>query len=272
MQEKVFSTELGDIAYWLSDSIDPSKPWAVFLPGLTADHRLFDKQAAYFQGRANFLIWDPPSHGASRPLPLEWTMDDLARWLHQICEHEGIRKPVLVGQSMGGYVAQAYMELFPESVSGFVSIDSCPLQRRYFAAWELWALKRTKLMYLSIPWKLLIRWGSAGCATSQYGKALMKDMMEGYGKREYCDLADHGYRVVAEAVESERAFDIPCPALLICGTQDKAGSAKRYNREWARISGIPLLWIEGAGHNSNTDKPEAVNEAIEGFMESCGRG
>ena len=54
--------------------------------------------------------------------------------------------------------------------------------------------------------------------------------------------------------------------------QDKAGSAKRYNREWTRISGIPLLWIEGAGHNSNTDEPKAVNEAIEGFMESCGRG
>ena len=61
---------------------------------------------------------------------------------------------------------------------------------------------------------------------------------------------------------------VPC----VTPMQDKAGSAKRYNREWTRISGIPLLWIEGAGHNSDTDKPEAVNEAIEGFMESCGRG
>lgn len=267
MQKKTFTTALGDIAYWLSDSIDQGRPWAIFLPGLTADHRLFDKQVAYFQGRANYLVWDPPSHGASRPFPLEWTMNDLARWLRQICEHEGIDKPVLIGQSMGGYIAQAYMELFPESISGFVSIDSCPLQRRYFASWELWLLKRTKPLYLSIPWRLLILWGSAGCATSKYGKTLMKSMMEGYSKREYCDLADHGYRVVAEAVESERAFDIPCPALLICGTQDRAGSAKRYNREWARISGIPLLWVEGAGHNSNTDEPQAVNKAIEEFMD-----
>jgi pimeloyl-ACP methyl ester carboxylesterase len=30
---------------------------------------------------------------------------------------------------MGGYVGQAYAELFPEKLKGFVSIDSAPLQR-----------------------------------------------------------------------------------------------------------------------------------------------
>ena len=29
---------------------------------------------------------------------------------------------------------------------------------------------------------------------------------------------------------------------------------------------IPLTWIEGAGHNSNTDKPEQVNRLIEEFV------
>ena len=26
---------------------------------------------------------------------------------------------------------------------------------------------------------------------------------------------------------------------------------------------IPLKWIEGAGHNSNTDKPEMINSLLE---------
>ena len=33
-------------------------------------------------------------------------------------------------------------------------------------------------------------------------------------------------------------------------------------------TGIRLEWIEGAGHNSNTDKPEVVNSLIEEFL--CG--
>ena len=34
----------------------------VFLAGLTADHRLFDKQVAYFDGKYNIIVWDAPAH------------------------------------------------------------------------------------------------------------------------------------------------------------------------------------------------------------------
>ena len=48
-----------------------------------------------------------------------------------------------------------------------------------------------------------------------------------------------------------------------CGEQDHAGSCIRYNKAWHKNTGIPLEWIRDAGHNSNTDKPEAVNSLIE---------
>ncbi len=254
------------IAYWTSREAGDGAPWLVFLPGLTADHRLFAKQVEHFEGRANILSWDAPSHGESRPFPLAWKLDDKARWLKEILDTEGIDSPVLIGQSMGGYVAQAFMYLFPGVVSGFVSIDSCPLQRAYYSGWELAALKHTKLMYLSIPWSLLVKMGSEGCATSEYGRQLMREMMAGYDKREYCELAAHGYRALAQAVEADRPYRIDRPALLICGTNDAAGTAKQYNREWEKRTGIKVHWIEGAGHSSNTDKPNDVNELIEAFI------
>lgn len=256
-----------EITYWISREAGDKAPWLVFLPGLTADHRLFDKQAECFEGKANLLIWDPPSHGLSRPFVLTWSVDDMACWLKEILDAEVVSSPVLVGQSMGGYVAQAFMDLFPGYVAGFVSIDSCPLKRSYYASWEISALKHTKLMYLSIPWSLLLKLGSEGCATSEYGRSLMYEMMEDYTKREYCALASHGYRALAQAIDADRAYDIDCPALLICGTKDAAGSAKRYNREWEKRTGIKVHWIEGAGHNSNTDKPDEINRLICKFLE-----
>ncbi len=36
--------------------------------------------------------------------------------------------------------------------------------------------------------------------------------------------------------------------------------------EPAKKAGIPLHWIEGAGHNSNTDKPEEINRLIDEFL------
>jgi len=44
MRRQRYSTSMGDIVYWVSRSEESERPWLVFLPGLTADHRLFEKQ------------------------------------------------------------------------------------------------------------------------------------------------------------------------------------------------------------------------------------
>ena len=43
MVERVYRTHMGDIHYWV-DIVNLQKVTLVLLPGLTADHRLFDKQ------------------------------------------------------------------------------------------------------------------------------------------------------------------------------------------------------------------------------------
>ena len=93
-------------------------------------------------------------------------------------------------------------------------------------------------------------------------------MMLDYQKREYCELAAHGFRVLADAVSADRPYRIDCPYVLICGEEDRAGSAKRYNRAWEAQEGTPVRWIENAGHNSNCDNPAEVNAVIEGLMDS----
>lgn len=262
MTQKTFTCPCGTICYWISDLSKERKTF-VFLPGLTADHRLFDKQVAYFEHRYNVLVWDAPAHGASRPFALIFSLEDEARWLHGILCAEGIGRPVLVGQSMGGYVAQMYMQLFPHSVERFVSIDSAPLQRQYISRLELWFLKHMERVYRWYPWRRLQEDGARGCAESDYGRQLMRTMMTSYDHREYAALAAHGYRILAEAIERDLPYEVDCPALLICGEHDAAGSGKRYNEAWSRRSGIPLVWVPYAGHNANTDQPELVNTLIE---------
>ena len=118
---------------------------------------------------------------------------------------------------MGGYISQAFIDLFPGEAAGFVSIDSSTLKRSYYPDWEVTFLRHTKAMYLSIPWKLLKPWGSAGAARSAEGRANMRSFMDGYAKREFCDVAAYGYRILADALDERRSYDIDCPALLLCG-------------------------------------------------------
>lgn len=267
MQEKTYQTPCGAIHYWVGRAEGEGHP-LIFLPGLTADHRLFDKQIEAFEGKRNVFVWDAPGHAASYPFEMTFSLMDKARWLDEILTAERLHSPVLIGQSMGGYLAQAYAQRFPEKLAGLISIDSAPLQRRYLTAAELWLLKRMEPVYRLYPWKSLLKTGSNGVATSAYGRALMREMMRVYDgdQRRYAQLAGHGFRILAETIEADLPYEIPCPALLICGTKDHAGSCIRYNKAWNRRTGLRLEWIEGAGHNANTDAPERVNDLIEEFV------
>ena len=189
---------------------------------------------------------------------------DKAKWVEGILRSEGLDKPVIIGQSMGGYVGQAYAELYPEKLKGFVAIDSAPLQRSHVTGVELWLLKRMEPVYRHYPWKWLLRSGTRGVATTEYGRNLMHDMMMTYDgdQKRYAKISGHGFRILAEAMEAELPYHLQCPALLICGEKDHAGSCIRYNKAWHERTGIPIRWLENAGHNSNTDEPQLVNQLI----------
>ena len=55
MIENSYKTSCGCIHYFVN-IIDKQKITLVFLPGLTADHRLFEKQIEYFEKRQNVFV------------------------------------------------------------------------------------------------------------------------------------------------------------------------------------------------------------------------
>ncbi len=266
LTEKEYCTVNGNIHYWINEP-KASRYTLVFLPGLTADNRLFHKQIEYFANQYRLMVWDAPGHNHSRPFRLNHSLADKAKWLHEILIQEGIEYPILIGQSMGGYVAQCYMENFPHDIAGFISIDSAPLKRKYVTSAEIWMLKNCEWMYRLFPWKALKKATSYGCATTTYGKNLMKEMMSTYTHNEFCSLAGHGYRILAHAMEADLEYPITCPTLLLCGEKDRAAAAKRYNKHWASGENLPIIWLRNAGHNANTDVPEEVNRHIEEFID-----
>lgn len=150
MTEKKHETRCGTIHYWIEKQ-NTSPISIIFLPGLTADHRLFEKQIEFFKGKYNILVWDAPAHAASWPFDFSFNLSDKAIWLDEIFIKEQIDYPVIVGQSMGGYIGQMYSQLFPEKLKGFISINSAPLQRNYVTALEIWLLKRMEPIYRYYP-------------------------------------------------------------------------------------------------------------------------
>lgn len=103
----------------------------------------------------------------------------MARTFHGILEACGATRPVLVGQSLGGYVAQAYLGLFPARAAAFVSIGSSPLQRRYYKGWHLAALRHMEGLCRLWGTERFLRGQIAGnCSATEHGWASMLRQIE----------------------------------------------------------------------------------------------
>jgi pimeloyl-ACP methyl ester carboxylesterase len=59
-------------------------------------------------------------HGETECMGYVHTMEDQADVVHHVLHELKIRKAVLIGHSMGGYVALAFAELYPDNVKGIV--------------------------------------------------------------------------------------------------------------------------------------------------------
>ncbi len=268
MIEKTYSTFLGNIHYWVSEQIDMNKFSLIFLPGLTTDHRLFEKQIAYFEDRYNIFVWDAPGHASSFPFRLTFSLADESRWLDHILCAEKMTKPIIIGQAMAGAIGQVYGSLYPEKLRGYIAIGSAPLARSGVTEQELLSMKHMNTVYKDCPWSWLLTFGVNSAAITEYGKKLMQKMLLLYDgqKERYAELCCHGAKILADAMEKERSYIPKCPSLILCGEKDH--SYNRHNPALHQKIEIPVEWIKNAGHHIGSDQPQILNERIERFIQN----
>jgi len=96
----------------------------VLLHGYLETAEIWIEFAVQFLKKFRILTLDLPGHGQSGIWGKVHSMDDLAGSVNAILKAENIDNVFLVGHSMGGYVAMAFAELFPEKLSGYALFHS----------------------------------------------------------------------------------------------------------------------------------------------------
>ena len=88
-----------------------------------------DSWKSFSQRLSSFrvLTIDLPGHGASDILSEVHTMELMAETINGLLNATAIEKACVIGHSMGGYVTLAFLELYPERLSGYCLFHSHPL-------------------------------------------------------------------------------------------------------------------------------------------------
>jgi pimeloyl-ACP methyl ester carboxylesterase len=96
----------------------------VLLHGFLENQSMWDNYIATFSKKNRIITIDLLGHGETECLGYVHTMEDNADAVHAVLAELRIRKVILLGHSMGGYVALAFAELYPEYVKGMALLNS----------------------------------------------------------------------------------------------------------------------------------------------------
>ena len=96
----------------------------VLLHGFLENKGMWDFYSQKFAKKNRAITIDILGHGATECLSYVQTMEDNADAVHAVLSELRIRKAIFVGHSMGGYVALAFAELYPDTIKGLVLLNS----------------------------------------------------------------------------------------------------------------------------------------------------
>lgn len=227
----------------------------LLIPGTLCDERLWAPQVEALEGRADIRV---PRLDAS---------DDLEALARDILDQAPWPRFSVAGLSMGGILALALMRLAPERIERLALLDTNPFaeapERRAQRVDDI-AQAETLGMARYAGEVLAPLYPAEGAAVDPEHSALVVAMAERGGletfRRQAIALRDRPDGSAALA-------SISVPTLVLCGDGDRLCPVSRHTYLADHIPGAELVILEGVGHLSTLQAPEAVTQALAHWLE-----
>lgn len=236
----------------------------VFLHGVGGGHHAWEDQVPYF-GRLGYPshAWDQPGYGKSavvEPYDLEQVSAALARLIESL----GGEPVVLIGHSMGGFIAQETYVRYPILVKAMALCFTSPAFAggssdftKQFLAARIGPLDQGRTM-AEIAAKLIPTMGS--------NSKLAEQIMAGVPPDTY-------RKAVTLLTTFDRRKELPgikVPTLLVAGSEDKVAPPSVMEKMAGKIPGAEYVLMPDCGHLGPMDRPDAFNAILLGFLQRHG--
>src|SRR6201996_2563149 len=255
----------GDGRFGYEASGDPDAPPLVFLHGIGGAARAWRGQLDYFADSYRAIAWDMPGYGGSAPLA-DVSIAALAGALKDFLDAIEAERPVIVGHSIGGMIAQQLLTDDPEIADAVVLAQTSPAFGKAEGEWQkqfigdrLGPLDRGETM--------------ASLAPSLVHELVGGDPdAEGMGLARACmgAVPEATYRATMLALLGfdlrHQLKEISVPTLLLSGSRDKTAPAPMMEKMATYVPGAVYVELEGVGHLAYLERPEEFNAVLWDFL------
>jgi pimeloyl-ACP methyl ester carboxylesterase len=239
----------------------------LFIHGHPFNQSMWDTQVAALTWRYRVITFDLRGYGASEvPADDVTTLETMASDINSLLDHLSIPKAVVAGLSMGGQIAMAFADLYPQRLSGLILAATFPQADTPEAAkarlvmadrflnqgcvlpgGEMLpkliapaSLKKNPEIAVAV-FTMIARTPPAGAAAALRGRAQRKDYTESLTR-------------------------ITVPTLIAVGTEDSYISVDVANQMHRTIPNSRLEVFEGIGHLPNLEATDRFNAVLHDFL------
>ena len=239
----------------------------VLLHAFPLDGRMWEPQVEALQGSYQVIVPDLRGFGAAREQAVEEAgMDLLADDVARLLDDRGLDRVILGGLSMGGYVALAFVRRHADRLGGLLLLDT----KAGVDSEQAWADRRAMA-------ERVLAEGTGFLPEAMLPRVLGKTSLEERPElveRVAALIREQDPRAVAGAQRGMAArrdaadvlAGIAVPTLVITGEEDAITGPELGRELAAAIPDARFLLVERAGHLSNLERPEVVNEALLDFL------
>lgn len=241
-------------------------PPVVFAHGTLMDRTMFEPQQAALADDYRTIAFD--FRARTDQYHTTYNLYDLADDTAALLDALNIDSCVLAGMSMGGFMSLRFAKRYPERVDGLVLIDSGAHDEEEGDREQYGEMIEQTRKAEQVPEQLAEVTKSLlfGATTIEERAALANTWVDRWrtypGEAVYQEVSSW----LARDPFFEDCADIVVPTLVVHGEEDISIDMSEAEATVEALPEARLKRIPKAGHSSNIENPEPVNEALQEFL------
>jgi pimeloyl-ACP methyl ester carboxylesterase len=239
----------------------------IFIAGFGANHTVWRYVYPAFIDRYQVLIFDNPASGRTRDREKALTVESMADGVTGLIDRLDLKKPCIVGHSMGGSIAQILAVKYPEKTDRLVIVNSV-------SRWNGRTMMAIKGLIdtikngvpldcqldVNLPWLF----GKKALGNRDRTAALRGMILDNPTPPTIKEL-ERQYQALSEFDSSGSLEQIKVPVLVVISDEDILALPAESEELAENISGARIARLPG-GHASEYEEPEKLIAAIESFL------